>query len=206
MAAEPLATTAIVLDRTTGGENWLRLRCLSAGQGHLNCLQRLARRAAPTAPPLDLFDEAHLVLESRNQGRTWFVREAVPLRRRTALASSYAALEHACRLARVLARHLMPEDSRAAVVALFTRALDAWEAGGQPAAVYFKSLYLLARDEGYPVREDWWQSLRADDRAVVELVLRQPAGEQTTAPAEIARLVAALELYLLHNTELQVGD
>lgn len=205
MSAQVLGTTAIVLDRSPSGEHWLRLLCFSREAGNLDCLLRLARRTAANAPALDLFDETQLALETRNQGRTWFVREALPLRRRTALGASYPALRAACRFARVLAQNPVPEESRDEIYALLERALEAWEAGTRPDSVYFKSLYLLAREEGYPVREEWWHELAPTDRAAVESVLRQPAAEQTASEGEVARLIAALEHYLRHHTEIRVS-
>jgi hypothetical protein len=206
MAATPEATFAIVLDRKPAAENFQRLQCLSPEFGVLDCLQRLSRRAGATsAPLLDLFDEAHVALESRNEGRTWFVREATPQRRHTALAVSYEALRLACRFATVLTRNPLPEESRAAVCALVQRALEAWETGRRPDVVYFKSLYLLARDEGHPVREEWWQGLPAGDRDTAESVLRQPLSAQTATEADVARLTNALETYLQGNADMQIG-
>lgn len=179
----------------------MRLTVFSATEGRLECMQRITAKPSAAAPMLDLFDLARAVLESRNQGRTWFVREALPLRRRTGLGASYAALTHACRFARVLARTPVHDDSRDAVAALTSRALDAWEAGIRPDAVYFKTLFLLARDEGFPVREEWIRELASGDRAMTEAILRQPAAEQTTAEVEVRRLSGALEDYLAHEHE-----
>ena len=206
MCAQPLATTAIVLDRTLTAEHWLRLSLFSAQHGLLDGLQRLSRKSAASTPALDLFDEVRVALESRNQGRTWFVRDVVPVRRRPGLGASYAVLLEACRFARVLTRNPLHEESRVAVYALLGRALDAWEAGARPDAVYFKTLFLLARDEGYPVREEWHRQLATDDRGDVERVLKEPAAEQTTPDQEVARLARALEEYLRHTATMRFED
>ncbi|MBE2215074.1 MAG: hypothetical protein IAE82_14465 [Opitutaceae bacterium] len=199
MSAPTLATEFHVLDRGPGAEGWMRLTVFSAADGRLECMQRITAKPAAAAPMLDLFDFARATLETRNQGRTWFVREALPLRRRTGLGASYAALTHACRFARVLARTPVHEESRATVAALLERALDAWETGIRPDAVYLKSVFLLARDEGFPVREAWIRQLPAGDRTAIDAVLRQPAAGQTTPEAEVRRLATALEDYLAHE-------
>jgi len=199
VSAPTLATEFVVLDRALGSEGWSRLTVFSANDGRLECLQRLTSKPSAAAPPLDLFDHVRATLETRNQGRTWFVREAMPLRRRTGLGASYAALTHACRFARVLARTPIHDDSRAAVAALLDRALDAWETGTRPDAVYFKSLFLLARDEGFPVREEWIRQLAAGDRAAAEALLRHPIAEQTTSEPEVRRLSGVLEDYLAQH-------
>ena len=78
-------------------------------------LQRLPRKSAPTAVALDLFDEAALVLESSNQGRTWFVKEARLLFRHAAIGASYETLLRASALAELVARNPVLEDSRRGV-------------------------------------------------------------------------------------------
>lgn len=199
MSAPTLTTDFHVLDRASGAEGWMRLTVFSAAEGRLECMQRVSTRVNATNPPLDLFDFARATLETRNQGRTWFVREALPLRRRTGLAVSYTGLALACRFTRVLARTPIHDDSRIAVSGLLERALDAWEAGKRPDAIYFKSLFLLARDEGFPVREAWMRGLRAGDRAATESVLRQPAAAQEVGEPELRQLTRALEDYLAHE-------
>jgi recombinational DNA repair protein (RecF pathway) len=203
MGAQPLVTTAVVLDRNATGEHWLRLSLFSEEHGVLDALQRQSRRTASSQPPLDLFDEARFSLETRNQGRTWFVREATPVRRRPGLGRSYAALREACRFGQVLAQNPLHEDSRAEVYALLQRALDAWETGARPDAVYFKSLFLLARDEGYPVREEWREQLDVEDGGAVDRILRETAAEQTTDARNVARLARALEEYLRQTTAMR---
>jgi recombinational DNA repair protein (RecF pathway) len=206
MGAELLVTTGVVIGRAARGEDWLRVTLFSPEHGVVDALQRIPKRAVGKSPVLDLFDDARFTLESSTQGRTWFVREAVIERRRPGLGASYPALREACRLAQVVARNPLHEESRAAIYALLARALDAWEAHAHPEAVYFKSLFLIARDEGYPVREEWQGQLEREDRAHVERVLREPAATQTTGQREIARLSRALEEYLHHSTAMRFQE
>jgi hypothetical protein len=51
------------------------------------------------------FDEAFLSLESSNQGRTWFVREARILCRSAGIGRSYEALRAASAFAALIARN-----------------------------------------------------------------------------------------------------
>lgn len=206
MAALPESTFAIVIDRRPAAEHFQRLTCLSPELGLLDCLQRLSRRAGGSVPPqLDLFDEAQLNLESRNEGRTWFLLDAVVQRRHAGLATSYEALRLACRFARVLATNPLPGESRGAICGLLQRALESWETGPRPEVVFFKSLYLLARDEGQPVREEWWRELGAADRAAADAVLKRPVVEQTVGSETVGRLTASLEAYLQGHADLRIG-
>jgi hypothetical protein len=204
MGAQLLATSAIVLNRTESGDKWMRLVCFSVEHGNLDCLVRKSQKPTSKSPTLDLFDDAHLSLESTNQGRTWFIKEATVERRRAGLGNSYEALTHACRFSRILVRNPVHDESRRAVHALLERALDAWETGTRPECVYFKSLFLLARDEGYPVQQDWWPRLESDDRQAAESILRTPVAEQEVSDATVSRLTHALEHYLHHDTEIRV--
>jgi hypothetical protein len=205
MPAQALVTEATVLDRTASGDQWMRFTCFSAAHGNLDCLQRQSRRAGATTV-LDLFDHVQLSLETRNNGRTWFIKEATTITRRTALGRSYESLRHACRFASVLARNPVPEEGRDSAHALLQRALTAWETGARPDAIYFKSIYLLTRDEGYPVRESWWQRLDRADRETVDAILREPASAQTTLEPIVTRLINALESFVRHETDIRIED
>ena len=167
-------------------------------------LQRLPRKSAPTAVALDLFDEAALVLESSNQGRTWFIREVRLLRRPEGIGRSYECLRLASALADLITRNPGPEDSRPAIAELLRSALPAFAAGLRPDIVYLKSLYRFARDEGYPLREHWFPTLPSADRTVVATLLNRPLAEQTATGEEVARLERRLAEYLRGHTEIIV--
>jgi hypothetical protein len=165
-------------------------------------LQRVPRKSSPRHVALDLFDEVALRLESANQGRTWFVLEARLIARRPDIGRSYESLRHASALASLLARNPVDEDSRPAVAELLRTALAALAAGHRPDIVYFKSLYRFARDEGYPLKQQWLPSLPASERAEASSLLNRPLAAQTVAPATVARLERHLEDYLRGHTEI----
>ena len=64
----------------------------------------------------------------------------------------------------------MPESKW--LFTLTERAFDAFAAGKAPDVVLLKSVYLLLKDEGYPVRESWWPTLRADLRETAKRQLQ----------------------------------
>ena len=167
-------------------------------------LQRLPRKSAPAGVSLDLFDEAALALESSNQGRTWFVKEARLLTRHAAIGASYETLLRASALAELVARNPVLEDSRRGVAELLRSAFAAFAAGGRADIIHFKALYHFARDEGYPLREQWFPTLPAADRAVVAILLNRPLSEQTATAEEVARLERRLAEYLRGHTEIIV--
>ena len=168
----------------------------------MQVLQRMPKKSAATITALDLFDEAALLLESSNQGRTWFVKEARVLKRHAEIGRSYDALRLASALAALIARNPVHEESRAAVAELLRGAFLAFGSGTRPDIVYFKSLYRFARDEGYPLKQQWFPTLPSADRTVVAALLNRPLAEQTTAGPVVVRLHRRLEEYLRGHTEI----
>jgi hypothetical protein len=152
----------------------------------------------------DLFDTIAAMLESSNQGRTWFVREVRVAVRRAAIGRSYDALRFASALVAVVSRNQVHEESRPNVERLLRTALDAFASAARPDVIHLKSLYLFARDEGYPVKQEWLPSLAAPDRAIAGAVLNRRLDEQASPAADVARIRASLEGYLESSTEIIV--
>lgn len=174
----------------------------SAEHGSLLGLQRIGKKAIAGSVPLDLFDEVTLLLESSNQGQTWFVKEARLLTRPAGIGRSYDSLRFASDLAGLVARNQVETESRARVATLLRTAFSAFAAGHRPDIVYFKSLYVFARDEGYPLNQQWFPTLSDSDRSAVATLLNRPLAEQSAAPAVVTNLRTQLERYLTGHTDI----
>jgi len=203
MPAQTLTVDAFVLvKRPAAADGWLTLTLFSGEHGSLSARQRLPKRSAGSQVILDLFDEVSVALESSNQGRTWFVREARLIARQTALGRSYAALQAASAFALLLARNPVPPESRPSVLELLRTAFAAFARSDRPEIVAFKSLYCFARDEGYPVKQEWFASLGPEDRLAAAELINRPLAEQTKPPETVAHLQGRLEDYLRTHTEI----
>ena len=202
MPGQPLTTDAIFLLKRPPADTFQSLTLFSPTHGLLLALQRLPKKSAATAVTLDLFDEAALFLETANQGHTWFIKEPRLLTRHPALGRDYETLRHASSLATFVARNPVPEESRARIYTLLRDALAAFAVHQRPDIVYLKSLYRLARDEGHPVKQQWFPTLPAADREIVATLLNQPVAAQTTDPATVERLQKRLADYLREHTEI----
>ena len=202
MPAPTLQTDVFVLAKRPPADSFQTFTAFSADQGPLLILQRVAKKFAATAVALDLFDEASLLLESSNQGRTWFVKETTIVTRHADLGRSYETLVAASALASLVARNPVHEESRVAVATLLRTAFGALAAGARPDIVYFKSLYCFARDEGYPLKQQWFPLLADADRANVAPLLNRPLADQIASPATVLRLQRGLEDYLRHHTDI----
>ncbi len=204
MPGQTLTTEAFVIEKRPPTDAFQTFGLFSAEHGNLLALQRIARKPSPGHVAPDLFDTIAAMLESSNQGRTWFVREVRVAVRRAAIGRSYDALRFASALVSVVSRNQVHEESRPNVERLLRTALDAFASAGRPDVVHLKSLYLFARDEGYPVKQEWLPSLPASDRAIAGAVLNRRLDEQASPAGDVARIRASLEGYLESSTEIIV--
>ncbi|QYM77542.1 hypothetical protein K0B96_09395 [Horticoccus luteus] len=202
MPGASLQTDAFVLGKRPPSDAFQTLTCFSAEHGPLLVLQRLPKKSAGTSTLLDLFDEAALVLEASNQGQLWFVKEVRLLARPAGIGQSYATLEVASRFAQLIARNHVAPESRADVYRLVHQAFAAFASAARADIALFKSLYRFARDQGYPLKEQWFPSLTAPDQTQVTTLLNRPLAGQSAAPADVARLQTSLEDYLRRETEI----
>ena len=202
MPGQSLTLEAFVIEKRPPGEAFQTFVLFSAEHGNLTALHRLSARAGSQRPLPDLFDEVGAILETSNQGRTWFFREARIAVRREAIGRSYDALRFASALAAVISRNPVHEESRDGVARLLRTALDAFGAGKRPDIVHLKSLYVFARDEGYPVRQEWLPSLGREDHDAASALLGRPLSASDCAAEAVARLRRSLELYLASSTEI----
>lgn len=205
MPGQQLKTTAFVLGRQpSSADAFEQLATFDAEHGTLQCLRRVAGKSSASATPLDLFDEAELWLESSNQGRTWFIKEHRHVRRHPGLGRSYETLRAAADLATLITRNPVPDESRPTIAALLRQSLAALDGGARPDLVWLKALYCFLRDEGFPVKQDWWPQLIPADREAAAQLLNQPIAQQDPAPALVARVTRRLADWATAETDLRL--
>lgn len=199
-----LQTDAIVLLKRPPGDAFQTCTVFSAEHGNLTIMQRLPKKSGGALAPLDLFDEAALMLESSNQGHTWFVKEARVLQRASGIGQSYDNLKHASLFTAMLARNQVPEESRESVMTLLRNVLLSFAETKRPDITHFKAIYLFARDEGYPIRQHWFPTLPSADRELARTLLNQPVTGQTAPTEDVSRLHQRLAEYLRGHTEILI--
>jgi len=203
LPAALLQTEAVVLVKRPPSESFQGCALFSVEHGVLLAFVRLPKKRPPRFT-LDLFDTAAFELESSNQGRTWFVREAHVLERAQAIGRSYEALQAASAVAGLIARNPPADESRPKAAALLRSAFAALASGAPPAVVLLKSVYRHARDEGYPVKEEWLAGLPAAEKAEADRLLRTPLSRLDSQVDAVAagRIRRRLEEYVRGNTEI----
>ncbi|HVT71658.1 MAG TPA: hypothetical protein VHD61_00865 [Lacunisphaera sp.] len=216
MPGQQLQLTAFVLERKpSGADRFEQLTVFSGEHGVLHCLLRNSRPAGAALGRRssgnrsegcpDLFDEVELWLESSNQGRTWFIREHRFVQRHPGIGRSYDALRAAAALTQLLGRNPVSDESRPVIAELLRTSFAALAAGGRPDIVWLKTLFTFLRDEGYPVKQQWWPQLPADERDLATRLLNQPLAEQTAEPAAVDRILRHLSDWVRAETEIRLS-
>ena len=198
---------ALVLKTEPSGESFIKLYVLTVQSGIFLCMKRVSKKANSSTIP-DLFDTAVILLETSQQGTMRFVKEYQLRQRREVIGQNYRSLRSASRLSQLLVANAshMPESKW--LFTLTERAFDAFAVGKAPDVVLLKSFYLLLKDEGYPVRESWWPTLRADLRETAKRLLSKPSpahidkAEQKTCES----IEQDLTQWMRHQTDLIIPD
>jgi hypothetical protein len=193
---------AFVLLKRPPSDSFQNYTVFSAEHGTFLVLQRTSQKS--TQHTLDLFDEASLLIETSNQGQTWFVKESQLITRHSGIGQSYPALLHASHFGALIARNHVHEESRAHVAALLRQAFTAFASAARPNIAHFKALYCFARDEGYPIKQHWIPTLPPEDRRQVAELLNKPLSQQIATDTAVTRLHNRLEEYLQGHTEILI--
>jgi hypothetical protein len=198
---------ALVLRFAPSGESFQRLDILSAESGCFLCLKRVSNKNQHTTTP-DLFDTADIHLETAKQGTARFVRDYQLIQRRSSIGKSYRTLQHASDFCALIAQNGPHMAEPAALYQLTERTLDAFAERNVPRIVFLKAIYLLLKDEGYPVRESWWPELPVGLRAATKQILNHPTPD--TADPELLETCEQASRSLLNwlrrETDLMLPD
>lgn len=203
----PEQEEALILKTESSGESFLKLYVLTAESGIFLCLKRISKKASTSTTP-DLFDQAMILMETSQQGTMRFVKEYQLIRRREQIGLDYRSLRGASRLSQLLVSNAahMPESDL--LFDLATRTFDAFAEGKAPEVVLLKSLYLLLKDEGFPVRESWWPTVHADLSESARRILKMPAPAMISSEdrATCERLEQHLMQWMRQQTDLIVPE
>lgn len=205
MSGPAKESEALVLDRKHSGESMLHLSLYCRSFGLVSAMQRLPRSARTGTNPIpDFLDCLRVTLQPPKTGGVgfYFVGSVQILKRHSALGKHYENLQAAVEYARLLLQnstHLEDHDR------IFRRALEfleALEGTSLPQAALLKAVYRFLREEGHPVKEDWWQLLPAADRQTAAHLLNQPLREITANGEDSERLLASLKIWAERKTDL----
>jgi len=198
-------TTGLVLRTAASGESFLKIELLCPENGICFCLKRISKKNPLKESP-DLFDTADLTLENSKQGSLQFIGEYRVTLRRETIGLSYHSLKYASDFCAIIAENGPHMAEPELLYALTERTLDAFAAQKAPAIVFLKALYLLLKDEGYPIKETWWGHLSHDLKPIARDLLKQPAPEKidTEMRETLDRINHSLCRWLRNETDLRL--
>jgi hypothetical protein len=206
MSPPPATERALVLRIAPSGESFLKIDILTLESGAFLCLKRISKTKQTTTP--DLFDTADIHLETSKQGTARFVNDYQLVLRRSSIGQSYRKLQHASDFCALIAQNGPHMADPAALYHITERTLDALAERDVPSIVFLKAVYILLKDEGYPVRESWWPQLPAHLRTPAKQLINQPTPD--SADAERLETCAQISRNLCHwlrrETDLVLPD
>jgi len=180
----------LILGRDPSGESHTLLTFLEPKQGLDRCLIRLTRSKTTTAP--DLFDECEIQIEKSKDGGTRFAKDYRLITRHQGIAKNHRTLERACRLASMIRKNPPPPESAQVCYHIAVETFAAMAERPRPDAAYFKGLWLMIKDGGWPVHEQWLTRL-GNRQELAGSILTQPLDAQTCDEETVAKLSTDLE-------------
>ena len=100
----------------------------------------------------------------------------------------------------LFSRKVLPSSSFSARL---RRSLDAIDAGMPSQAVRLKFLYLLVRDEGYPVREDFFARLSENEKRLFAVIVNTPSAELSDFKAHSRDMLEKLCRWISESTDIE---
>lgn len=198
----------LVLRKEPSGESFLKLHLFGPELGCRLCLKRVATKNRSQHAALDLFDTAEVQIQSSKQGNALFVGEYQIIRRRSEIGLNYRTLRYASDLSKLLIHNGEHMPDLPTLYQLTERGMDAFAKRLEPSVVFLKSIYLILKDEGYPVREFWWPEVPLQVRKSTRKLLAEPCPEslapEIRAHCELA--IHNLLQWLLRETDLSLPD
>ena len=170
---------ALVLRIAPTGESFQKIEILTRETGYILCLKRISKKAPSPTPP-DLFDSADIILQSPRQGAARFINDYQLEKRRSSIGQSYRKLQCASEFCSFMAQNAPHMAEPALLYEITERTLDAFTEKKSPEVVALKALYLLLKDEGYPVREFWWPQLPEYLRETTKRLINEPSPENVS--------------------------
>lgn len=191
---------AIVVGRDMRGESSVYISVLSREHGLMQMMKKVSVKTTSLLP--DLFDDISGYADAQTPQGLKFLRDFEISKRRTEIGKSYEAFNHAALIASVVAVNGRNIEDCARLEFNLRHALDAIAKDAPPEIVRFKFMYLLARNEGYPVKEDFFESLPEGKREMFSLFVKTPSLELREFRSRASDMLDALCRWIYANTDI----
>lgn len=205
MPAERLTLAdSIILKLSPSGERFTRVQLVNREHGLVSLLKRINSKRQSHG--FDLFDQGEVTVdhkpsESSNFG---FLLDFNVSKKRSEIGKRYERLKAAAWISGLLLANPLHAENSEDTFILAERALDSLCTQDHPFATLLKTLYVFARDEGYPVLEDWVRNLSQPVSTVVHEMLNRPLSE-IDSPTQIqANAFESLTHFIELKTHIHV--
>ena len=193
---------ALILSQSLSGDSFQKLHILTGESGLFVGLNRHSKKQNTQDQPI-IFDTAEIEIQNKSGSSGRFINSYELIERRVSIGNSYRSLEAAAKFARFIIYNIIAVHSSESIYELAERSLNAFAAQKSPDHVYFKALYLLLKQEGYPVRESWFEGLSATTQADVADLLRNPAPTQDSNDLSCQQISEALSEWMEQYTDFK---
>ena len=162
----------MVLSRQISGERFFRLGVFSREKG---AFQVLAKRSVQQNQAPDLFQEVTIYWKLGQIKTLGFLQEYQVLNSWNSIGQRYQNFSDACQLNQFIDKNGSGVISSSEWYLLLKKAWKAWELpDANSKAILLKSLYYIAKLEGYPVKESWAYCLSPSLVPDLKTILRSP--------------------------------
>ena len=191
---------ATVLDREVRGENSVFITAFAENCGLVQMMKKASAKKTSQIP--DFFDDISAFAQADSPTSLKFMRDFETIKQRKNIAASYECFSSASNLTQCAVKNGRHIEDCGLFSRRLKRALDALAAEMSPPIVEIKFLYLLARDEGYAVREDFYAGLPPEKKLLFAEILKFPPSELGGFSRRAESLLELFKMWIAANTDL----
>lgn len=199
-----IQVNGIVLRKVLRGESGVLFHILSKKDGLISCVKRVSSKKSSILP--DLFDEVFLILDEMKSSDLKIVREFDILKNRIGLASRYESFIGMSEMAMFIFDNAKYLESCEKVYDLFEASLDSALLGASCVVLKIKFFYVLAKHEGYPVKESFATAISSESRVLLQSILSTPSLYCNSDDGESIILLNSLIGWMRDYTDFLVSE
>ena len=191
---------ATVLNREFRGETSVYITAFAHDLGLMRMMKKCSAKKTSSLP--DLFDDIAIAGEMQSPTSLKFARDFDIIKRRNDIATNYDSFEQACKISLSVVKNGAHIENSARLSTQLRSALDAIANGASAEIVRLKFMYLLAKNEGYPVKEDFYARLSQPQKELFSLLIKLPALELKDYATRTSPILESYLNWLYSNTDI----
>ena len=153
----------------------------------------------------DLFDEITCKIRqpdfSGNVPVT-FLQSFEIVKHRQGISTSYNKLCSACDISLIVKHNGENINETHSLYSLLSKTFEAIEKSKNMSSIHIKFLYLLTKEQGYAIKEDFFQSLSNDDKTTFTYILKTPAQNLHDYIQQAENIYVKLKRWIQENTDI----